>query len=616
MGLVQKSLKIALAALSLNFVACGGVAPADDNTVNSKPEAGYCSTTYATTTPHTITGTASYEYLPLTCGGVSCTGFMSGKTSRGIPQAELIVTNSAGTVVQCGKTNDNGTFSIVIDKIPGTYTVTVNSRADNSDIKVSVLNDVTNNAPYSISSSPFIVGTGTVSPQAIGTFTAPITTASESDQKGAAFHILYNLWTANEFLRANTGNPAFVASKVSVYWKAGFNPGSYVGTSSMLSFYIKGSSQLYILGGANGNSRTTDFDHFDDSVILHEYGHFLEDVYSKSDSQGGSHNGNFVIDPRLAWSEGFANFFQGAVVRSLDAVRGQYYIDITNGSNMGLVFDLTDSGLSTPADQVSVGAAYNGEGIFREISVSRTLWKTTAPNGANSSPPAGEIPFSAVWTAFTDTVNGIKNSLDYFRNSGLFNFYLHQIISTSYAGRVAAWQAILDNEQQNRNTGDYADPVSAVSTAMAPCAKFPINLDPVIDGTYTYARSNLLASNDFYKFTYAGGGSSLDLSYTQANGTVIDLDLYLYRDGYVYQEDYLESIGQSTGGVISKSDRANPGIESGAESINLSGLAAGVYLINVKANTFNKSNTDLGVGVARYNLRLIGSSTWDLCPAN
>lgn len=614
MRLVHNSARGLLVAMLLILTGCGGLTTADEaGNISSKAEESYCSTNYPTPTPHTITGTANYNYRATNCTAGGCTGLAAGASTRGIPRAELIIKNSSGAVVQCGHTNADGTFSVVIDKVPGTYTVTVNSRADNADIKVSVLNDVSNNLPYSLNSTSFTVSSGSASPQAIGTLTANIST---SEQKGAAFHILYNIWTANEFLKVHTNNASFVADKVTVYWKAGFNPGSYVGTTSALSFYIKGSDQLYILGGMSGNYTTSDFDHFDDSVILHEYGHFLEDNYSKSDSQGGSHNGDFVIDARLAWSEGFANFFQGAVIRQISgsANRGRFYVDVVNGSNAMLIFNLTESGLSASKDRVQNA----GEGVFREISVSRTLWKTTAENGTSTLPAPGEVPFSAVWKAFTDSIYGIKNSLDYFRNSGLFNSYLHQIISSEHATRVPAWQAILDDEYQNRDTRDYADPVS--SLAMGACAsKYPRTLDPLPEVLYggTSPRSHLLRSNDFYKYTHNGAGGSLSISYSQLGSPVADLDLYLYRDGYVYQEDYTEALGQATGGVIAKSDRANPVGESGSETINLSGLAAGVYLINVKVNTFNKISADVNTSSAAYTLRLTqGATTWDLCPAN
>lgn len=595
--------------LSQFLIACGGLSPSSDSANSSQAEVSYCSTTYPTTTPHILSGTAQYQYRAISCGTTSCTGLAMGTTSRGIPHAELIVKNSSGTIVQCGHTNADGTFTVTIDKIPDTYTISVNSRASNSEVKASVLSDVSSNSFYTLTSNSFTVASGTSSPQAVGTFTASLATP---EVKGAAFHILYNLWTANEFLRANTSNASFVAEKVTVYWQAGFNPGSYVSLpTSLLSFYIKGSSQLYILGGYNGNSSTVDFDHFDDSVILHEYAHFLEDIYSSSDSQGGSHNGNFIIDPRLAWSEGWANYFQAAVIRQLvggvnDHVRGRYYIDITNGSNVGLFFNLHVSGRVATTDQVN----FAGEGIFREISISRTLWKSTAANGTTSSPAAGEVPFTSVWDTFTNSI--FKNTTVNFRNAGLFNSVLDATIVG--LGNRSRWLAIVDDEYQNITTQDYADPVTQVT--MGTCTPtFPRNLDPVADPVYSggTARSNLEASNDFYAFTYAGGGGSINLTYTQLNGTIIDLDLYLYKQGYEYQEDSSENNSK----ITLKSDRANPSIETGSESLNLSSLTSGTYLINIKANTLNKNSGDLGAGVARYTLSITqGSTTWDLCPAN
>ena len=57
---------------------------------------------------------------------------------------------------------------------------------------------------------------------------------------------------------------------------------------------------------------------FDNDVIIHEYAHFLESTLARTDSFGGPHNGTQPIDPRLAWSEGFANFFQAAVQETAD----------------------------------------------------------------------------------------------------------------------------------------------------------------------------------------------------------------------------------------------------------------------------------------------------------
>jgi hypothetical protein len=51
-----------------------------------------------------------------------------------------------------------------------------------------------------------------------------------------------------------------------------------------------------------------DPDGYDDDIVLHEVGHFVQDALSVEDSPGGSHDGT-PTDPLLAYSEGVATFF-------------------------------------------------------------------------------------------------------------------------------------------------------------------------------------------------------------------------------------------------------------------------------------------------------------------
>ena len=60
-----------------------------------------------------------------------------------------------------------------------------------------------------------------------------------------------------------------------------------------------------------------DPDGFDDDIILHEVGHFVQSTLSVDDSPGGSHDGT-PTDPTLAYGEGFAHFFS-AWVRGLES---------------------------------------------------------------------------------------------------------------------------------------------------------------------------------------------------------------------------------------------------------------------------------------------------------
>jgi len=58
---------------------------------------------------------------------------------------------------------------------------------------------------------------------------------------------------------------------------------------------------LYLLGDSD-----TDTEEFDDHVSMHEWAHYFEDNFSRSDSTGGPHRIGQTLDPRLAFGEGFA----------------------------------------------------------------------------------------------------------------------------------------------------------------------------------------------------------------------------------------------------------------------------------------------------------------------
>ncbi len=70
---------------------------------------------------------------------------------------------------------------------------------------------------------------------------------------------------------------------------------------------------IYILGDANN-----DTDEYDPHVLLHEWGHYLEDELFRSDSIGGDHSDGQLLDLRVAMSEGFANAFSGMMINQVN----------------------------------------------------------------------------------------------------------------------------------------------------------------------------------------------------------------------------------------------------------------------------------------------------------
>jgi hypothetical protein len=370
-----------------------------------------------------------------------------------------------------------------------------------------------------------------------------------------------------------------VGSKVSAYWTVGFNPNSYFGApTSGLSFYLPDYSRLFILGGINGDTDASDTDHYDDSVIIHEYGHFLEDTVFQSDSPGGSHNGNRIIDPRLAWSEGWGNFFQAAV-------RGDaHYIDTMGNADgtasVAYYADLETADRDVPSEQ--------GEGNFREFSVTRLLWDATDNTPAESLHAGTDNvtgKFPEIWASITKTSQGFKDSNYAFRNVGLLHYAQQQLSGGSN------WAGPRLIEYQDGNASEYAQYV----TASGSCT-YTITPDFSAGKNVglSHASYNMFKNNNFYHYKSSGGAHTIQVVYSSGS-TTTDLDLYVYNEDASFFD---------SSDIIGRSD-STPSGPAPSETISGLSLPAGNYLIDVRAYTAGGAQT--------YTLKIDGAF---LCPAS
>ena len=136
------------------------------------------------------------------------------------------------------------------------------------------------------------------------------------------------------------------------------------------SFYVGG--KLFLLG-KDGD----DIEEFDDHVIVHEWGHYFEDNFSRSDSIGGSHGVGDSLDMRVAFGEGFATALSGM------ALNNPTYCDT-------LWFSNQLSGFEIDIESEIAGTT----GWFNEISVMKLiydLWDTSDDGADNSSIGFGPI---------------------------------------------------------------------------------------------------------------------------------------------------------------------------------------------------------------------------------
>lgn len=143
------------------------------------------------------------------------------------------------------------------------------------------------------------------------------------------------------------------------------------------SYYIPGSNTLVIYG----LDAPLDDDGYDDTVILHESGHFVEDNFTKTSNPGGPH---FIDqdneDLRLAWSEGWATFWC-SMVRSLiqQSTEPEIYVDTIDQSVLGFSYELEGPSLAggerVPSEWLTDEfAREHFTGSDFEVSVNAVLW--------------------------------------------------------------------------------------------------------------------------------------------------------------------------------------------------------------------------------------------------
>lgn len=168
------------------------------------------------------------------------------------------------------------------------------------------------------------------------------------DGSGAgAFNILEVIRRADALLRQC--EPKLKFPPIKVEWTPGVAKGTYF---RHLSFT---NNRAFILG-----DRGRDSDEYDDYILLHEYGHFVMRLFSTDDSPGGNHSIQNKVDPRLAWSEGWAHYFACAVLGD------PLYVDTgaQKGQQVGLLTMDLDAN-----DRPGVV-----HGVWSEYTVATVLW--------------------------------------------------------------------------------------------------------------------------------------------------------------------------------------------------------------------------------------------------
>jgi hypothetical protein len=187
-------------------------------------------------------------------------------------------------------------------------------------------------------------------------------TITEASGLAGAFNIFDLMLKGQDFARDNLNNGAFPSTpELLVEWKKG--------SETTTSLWSESLGMIIIQGNGTGG----DTDEFDDPVLMHEFGHFLQSKFSKNDSPGGPHNGS-PTDPLLAFGEGYGTYIgcriSGSSIYFDTDASGTTVKDINNIDTTKFFASLTDK---------------NGiKQLMSEYVVAEILWRIDVGTGGDT----------------------------------------------------------------------------------------------------------------------------------------------------------------------------------------------------------------------------------------
>jgi hypothetical protein len=332
---------------------------------------------------YTVTG--RFQYLD---HEFNINGYTLVVTPRPIRFADVRIMAGAnptlgGTPLAFGATDVDGSYSI---SVPGNLAqpitalcVTSSSQTPGILLDVRVAIDTSSLAGdfYSVASAAQNAD-GTPSPVNMGTtYTIDNTDANKA----------FNIWdVANDslqFVASPNANGSYPNKKLTLIWGS-----SQTNTGSFFSF---NGTDRYVYVGVLG--------YYDDTVIAHEIGHYMDNMYSHSDSPGGTHYlGDDTQDIRLSWGEGLATFLGSSSRKFKGYPTPEIYVS-TDGRNLNFGYEVEHLSVGIGTSPIT-----SKTGSTNEVAVTAALWDVT--DGPNDYSPPGDDdsmqrPFSDVWRVLT-----------------------------------------------------------------------------------------------------------------------------------------------------------------------------------------------------------------------
>lgn len=334
-----------------------------------------------------VAGVATFESVPVS----STTGALEYSLSLQKPiRGASIQAISGSTVIATAATSELGAYTL---NVPANSTFFLRLRAElvntqgSATWNIAVKDNTAGDALWAVDTGPITVG-GANLVRSISAGSGWSGSRYTGARSAGPFAILDTVYAGLKLVTSVQGAAPF--PPLTFYWSpnnistrgslaAGEIGTTFFSTTPQMSTSGNGLLRfIYVLG-----RQDNDTDEYDSSIIAHEFGHYLESAFGKSNSLGGPHGPFDKLDATVAFSEGWGNAWSGMS-------RGDpaYADSAGSGQSRGTAFSL----LNSPTDAA--------RGWFREDSIDSSLFRFFTAQG-----------FAPVWSAFAGPARASQDAL-------------------------------------------------------------------------------------------------------------------------------------------------------------------------------------------------------------
>jgi len=487
-----------------------------------------------------IIGTVTYDRVPVQVSNYGMVKLDYPNTIKETGKHLLIkVLNEKEEVLSKTTTDKNGNYTVFVPKNTKVK-IRVYARMLKENVwDVSVADNTKQKAMYVIEGSLHDSGTKT-SKRNLHASSGWDGYKYVGERDAAPFAIIDSINTVMQ--KVVQANPDIVFPQLTVNWSINnIAAGGDRTLGQIVTSNYDGNSNLWILGDEN-----SDTDEYDNHIIIHEWGHFFEDKFSRSDSIGGPHSAGDSLDIRVAFGEGWGNAL------SAIATDDPIYFD-TAGESQGTGWFMNIE-----------SSSHENPGWFSEASIQRILYDLY--DDSKDTNDNISLGFKPIYDAM---VNGERNTKAF---TSIFSFihslktanpssayYIDQVVSGE---QISPIHDIYGNYRQNSAFGIQSKPVYRNlvlgQTGLTQCNNNSFGVYNKL-GNRTYMKVHI-SSDGIYNFDAQPYG-----------GAYGDPDIIIYKALYPFK-----SMGMS------------PLEGQGSDRLSLN-LSPGEYIIEVYDASFNNS---------------------------